>query len=335
MTATAPPLPREIQIEVTGACNLACQMCLVRYRPKLAKREGAMCFHVFKSIVDDLPELEKLTLQGLGEPLLAPDFAEMVEYACSRGIRVGFNTNGTFLTRERAEQLVRAGVDWLHVSLDGATKETYEAIRDGSDFDKVRRNIAGLVEVRRKHGAGHPTIQLVFVAMRRNLHELTALVRLAAELGVESVWVQNLSHSFADTDPSGSYASIRRFAAAEALWAEPNPEAVRRFEQAQAVAEELGIELRLPRLEEPPAEPREPGSPACHWPFASAYVTHDGDVQPCCMVMGVDRAVLGSAKRNGFAGVWRNEQYAAFRDALTTGDPPEVCAGCSLYRRVF
>lgn len=335
MSAAAPPLPREIQIEVTGACNLACQMCLVRYRPKLGKREGAMCLHVFKSIVDDLPELEKLTLQGLGEPLLAPDFAEMVEYACARGIRVGFNTNGSFLTRERAEHLVRVGVDWLHVSLDGATKETYEGIRDGSDFDKVRRNIAGLVEVRRERGADHPTIQLVFVAMRRNLHELTALVRLAAELGVESVWVQNLSHSFADTDPSGSYAAIRRFAASEALWAEPNPEAVRRFEEARAVAEQLGIELRLPRLEEPPAEPREPGSPGCHWPFESAYLTHDGDVQPCCMVMGVDRAVLGSAERDGFAGVWRNERYAAFREALTTDDPPEVCAGCSLYRRVF
>src|SRR3712207_7006949 len=58
----------------------------------------------------------KLTLQGLGEPLLAPDFFEMVEYATARGIRTGFNTNGTFLTRQAAERLVRAGVDWLHVS---------------------------------------------------------------------------------------------------------------------------------------------------------------------------------------------------------------------------
>ena len=58
MSVVTPPLPREIQLEVTGACNLACKMCLVRYRPKLGKREGAMCLHVFKSIVADLPELE-------------------------------------------------------------------------------------------------------------------------------------------------------------------------------------------------------------------------------------------------------------------------------------
>lgn len=335
MTTAAPPLPREIQLEVTGACNLACRMCLVRYRPKLGKREGAMCLHVFKAIVDDLPDLEKLTLQGLGEPLLAPDFDRMVEYACARGIRVGFNTNGTLLTRERAERLVAAGVDWLHVSLDGATKETYEAIRDGSDFDRVRTNIAGLVGVRQARDTERPTIQLVFVAMRRNLHELSALVRLAAELGVESVWVQNLSHSFSDTDPSGGYAAIRRFAAGEALWAEPNSDAVRRFEDARALAGELGIELRLPRLEEPPPVDRPAGSPGCHWPFESAYVTHDGDVQPCCMVMGADRAVLGNAEGVGFAAVWTNEAYRAFREALLTEHPPEVCAGCSLYRRVF
>jgi radical SAM protein with 4Fe4S-binding SPASM domain len=336
MSAVSPPLPKELQLEVTGACNLACKMCLVRYQPKLGKREGAMCFHVFKEIVDALPELEKLTMQGLGEPLLAPDFDEMVEYACARIPHVGFNTNGTFLTKERAERFVRAGVDWLHVSLDGATAETYEAIRDGSNFERVRGNIAALVETRTELGSARPAIQLVFVAMRRNLHELSDLVRLAADLGVESVWVQNLSHSFDDTDPSGGYAEIRRFAAGEALWAEQNPEAERRFADARALAEKLGIELRLPRLEQPPPVPRAEGTPGCHWPFESAYVTHDGLVQPCCMVMGADRAVLGNAERDGFATVWRGDDYRAFRAALLTkNQPPEVCRGCSLYRRVF
>jgi radical SAM protein with 4Fe4S-binding SPASM domain len=335
MTTVDPPLPREIQLEVTGACNLACRMCLVRYRPRLGKRQGAMCFHVFKSIVDDLPDLEKLTLQGLGEPLLAPDFEEMVEYACARGVRVGFNTNGIFLTRDRSERLVRAGVDWLHVSLDGATKATYEGIRDGSDFETVLENISELVRVRRRCCTDRPTIQLVFVAMRRNLHELSAVVRLAASLGVESVWVQNLSHSFADTDPSGSYAEIRRFSAGEALWANPNPEAARLFDEGRVLAEELGIELRLPRLEEPPRGVREAGSPGCHWPFDSAYVGHDGVVQPCCMVMGADRAVLGNAEIDGFASVWRSDEYRTFREALLTDEPPEICLGCSLYRKVF
>ena len=40
--SAAPELPREIQLEVTGACNLACTMCLVSYRPKIGKRDGAL-----------------------------------------------------------------------------------------------------------------------------------------------------------------------------------------------------------------------------------------------------------------------------------------------------
>ena len=309
-------------------------MCLVRYRPKLGKAEGAMCFHTFKRIVDDLPGLEKLTLQGLGEPLLAPDLLRMVEYAAARGIRIGFNTNGTLLTRERSERLVAGGLDWLHVSLDGATAATYEGVRDGSDFERVRRNVLDLVGVMRRRDAEKPRLSLVFVAMRRNVHELPALVRLAAAWGVGRLYVQNLSHSFSDTDPAGSYRPIREFAAAEALWVEGDEEVERLFEESRRTADDLGVELRLPRLEERPSS-RPAGTPGCGWPFGSAYVTHDAKVQPCCMVMGADRAVLGSVEDESFAAVWRGEAYRTFRSALLTDEPPDVCRGCSLYRRVF
>jgi radical SAM protein with 4Fe4S-binding SPASM domain len=335
--SAAPALPKELQVEVTGACNLACKMCLVRYRPKLGRRSGAMCFHTFKELVDALPELEKVTLQGLGEPLLAPDIFEMIEYAAARGIRLGFNTNGTFLTPEVSERLVRAGVDWLHISLDGATAETYEGIRDGSDFALVTEHVRGLVAAKRRLGADRPTVQLVFVAMRRNIRELPKLVEAAHEWGVGSVWVQNLSHSFSDTDPSGAYRPMRDFAEKEALWSgQDRRVAARVFAAARARADELCVELRLPRLEEPAPQPRGADDPGCHWPFESAYVTHDGLVQPCCMVMGADRAVLGRLEDERFEAIWAGEPYRDFRLALT-GDatPPEVCAGCSLYRRVF
>lgn len=333
----APPLPTELQVEVTGACNLACRMCLVRYRPKIGRTSGAMCFHTFKELIDALPGLEKLTLQGLGEPLLAPDIFRMIEYASlRRGIRMGFNTNGTLLTPAVSERLVRGGLDWLHVSVDGAIAETYEGVRDGASFERVRANVQTLADVKRRLGADRPALQIVFVAMRRNVRELPDLLRLVAEWGAESLWVQNLSHSFSDTDPSGAYREIREFAAEEALWREPDGEVEAIFDDARALGDELGVDVRLPRLEEPPPAAREPGTPGCHWPFESAYVTHDGKVQPCCMVMGADRAVLGRLDDADFKAIWTGRAYQDFRAGLL-GDvnPPEVCAGCSLYRRVF
>jgi radical SAM protein with 4Fe4S-binding SPASM domain len=330
----APPLPHELQIEVTAACNLRCRMCLVRYRPPVDRAEGSLSFERFREIVDALPDLDTLTLQGLGEPLLAPDLYRMIAYATARGVRAGFNTNATLLTRPAAERLIDAGLDWLCVSLDGATAATYEAIRDGARFARVAHNVRGLVQVMRERHAARPALALVFVAMRRNVAELPEVVALAAAWGVPTVRVQNLSHSFSDTDPFGAYREIREFAAGEALWQVPDPAAETAFARAARDAAALGVTLRLPHLEEP-AGRRPAGTPGCDWPWRSAYVRHDGRVQPCCMLMGGDRAILGDATRDGLAAVWRGEAYEAFRAALTSPTPPDVCAGCAMYRGVF
>jgi radical SAM protein with 4Fe4S-binding SPASM domain len=330
---TSPPLPRALQVEVTGACNLRCRMCLVRYREPLDRRRASLTFERFRALVDTLPELETVTLQGLGEPLMAPDLFRMIEYGAARGLRMGFNTNATLLTRATAERLVEAGLDWLHVSLDGATATTYESVRDGSNFEKVGRNVCGLVAVMRERAAVRPRLAVVFVAMRRNVAELADVVRLAASWGVPTVRVQNLSHSFSDTDAGAGYDDIRAFTDAEALWREPSPETERAFTAARDTAAAVGVVLRLPELE--PASASPPSGAGCDWPWRSAYVRHDGQVQPCCMLMGEDRGLLGDLSRASFPEIWRGERYEAFRAALCTDSPPAVCRGCSMYRGVF
>lgn len=334
MTAV-PALPRELQVEVTAACNLRCQMCLVRYQAPVDKVAGSMSLATFLGLLDSVPDLERVTLQGLGEPLMAPDLLAMVREAAGRGIAVGFNTNATLLTRTKAAQLVDAGLAWLHISVDGASAGTYEAIRDQARFHRVTRNIAGLVDVMREVGATTPSLRIVFVAQRSNYRELPALVQLVADWGIPEVRVQNLAHDFSDTDPAGSYAEIRRYALAEALWGDAHDDAMRVFDEASQVADQLGVRLRLPDTEVPIAGRREVGTPGCDWPWRAAYVTHDAKVQPCCMIMGSDRAVLGDADRDGFAKVWASEPYQSFRDELLGDEPPAVCRGCSVYRGVF
>src|SRR5690349_4620379 len=208
MPAEAPELPEHLQVEVSGACNLRCRMCLVRYAPAIGRKEGALAYEDFLTLVDSVPNLKRLTLQGLGEPLLSPHLLDMIRHATARGIHVGFNTNGVLLTRAVAKQLVAAGTGHVHVSLDGATAATYEDVRHGvgeaprpGQFERVVTNLRGLLAAR---GPGRsPRVVLVFVAMRRNLDELSALVDLAAGIGVDEVRVQNLSHVFSDTDPAG------------------------------------------------------------------------------------------------------------------------------------
>jgi radical SAM protein with 4Fe4S-binding SPASM domain len=334
----APALPRHVQLEVTGACNLRCRMCLVRYAPAVSRKEGALSFEDYLAVVDALPQLERVTLQGLGEPLLSPHLEAMIEHATARGARVGFNSNGVLLDRERAERLVDAGLSWLHVSLDGATAATYEDVRHGTalvprpgQFDRVVSNLRGLVDLRRERGLDRPRILVVFVAMRRNVSELEQLVELGGDIGVDEVWVQNLSHDFSDTDSPGAYAAMREYAGEEGLLAGAEPPA---FARARAAARRRGVRLRLPSGGDAP-RPRDAGAPGCTWPWDGAYVTHRGDVQPCCMVMGSDRATMGSLRDAPFEAIWEGQIYREFRERLMGDDPPVVCRGCSEYRGRF
>jgi radical SAM protein with 4Fe4S-binding SPASM domain len=155
-------------------------------------------------------------------------------------------------------------------------------------------------------------------------------VDLAADVGVDEVWVQNLSHVFSDTDAAGGYEAIRRYAESEALFADGETAAAARsvFSRAAARARDRGLELRLPDLQGT-------ATGSCSWPWDGAYVTHRGHVQPCCMVMGSDRATLGRLAEAPFTEIWHGEAYRRFRRALLTSDPPDVCAGCSEYRGVF
>jgi radical SAM protein with 4Fe4S-binding SPASM domain len=320
-------MPQELQLEVTAACNLRCRMCLVRYRPPIDRVHGSLSLDDFRAIVDGNPSRKKLTLQGLGEPLLAPGFFDMIEYATDRGIEVGFNTNATLLDARRAERLVELGVSWVHVSVDGATAETFEQVRDGAKFDKVVGNLRRLVQTRDRLRADRPRLQLNTVVMRRNVGELPDLVRLAADIGVDRMWVQQLSHDFSDADIGGDYDAIRAFTDAEARWGTP-------LDAAVAVARQLGLDLRVPgtAVDDRPGS----GEPGCDWPWRSGFVTADARVQPCCMVMGADRAVLGDLHERDLAGIWDGDAYTEFRRRLLTpDDPPEVCRGCSQYRRVF
>ena len=325
--------PSELQLEVTGSCNLSCQMCLVAYRPRLG-RSASLSLDTVRRILDDVPTVRRLTLQGLGEPLLAPDLEAIIQEAVSRGITVGFNTNGTLLTPARSAAFIAAGVEWMHVSIDGAHRETFAAIRHGAHLDTVVTNLRGLVEARRAASSATPWIQLNVVLMRANIEELGALVRLAADVGVDRVWVQGLSHDFSDVTELDGFVEIRRWTERQLL----RPDDIAAALTAAAdLALELGVDLRLPRPghDDAATSPRRAGEPACDWPWRSAYVNHDGTVQACCMLMGRNRGVMGDVSDTPLSEIWRNERYNDLRAELLTDTAPAMCGGCAVYQHRF
>ncbi len=70
-----------------------------------------------------------------------PRFFDMVRYAVARGLKVTTNSNMTLVNERRAAEFVASGLHTLHISLDGATADTFERIRHGAHFERVLRNI--------------------------------------------------------------------------------------------------------------------------------------------------------------------------------------------------
>ena len=91
---------------------------------------------------------------------------------------VSFHTNGLLLTEDMSERLIRAGLDHLTISIDGATKETYKATR-GAKLETLLENLRGLQRAKERLGSRYPRIMFKSVLMKQNLHELPELVDLA------------------------------------------------------------------------------------------------------------------------------------------------------------
>lgn len=331
-----PPLPRFVQIEPVGQCNLRCRMCPVQFRADgQAGPPAFMAEDTFRALLDQFPALAELHLQGLGEPLMHPRFFDMVSLAAARGIRVSTNTNMTVMTDEQAQRCVHSGLDTLHVSIDSADPRTYAWVRVGARLPLVLRNLRRVLAARCAAGGGQPRIVLIAVLMRSTLDGLPALARLAAELGVDSLAVQQLCHDFSEDSLPERYLPMRAFIDAELLGNADRAHAEAVFDETRATASALGLELRLPRLAPRPHAPQVPGPARCDWPWRGAYISYDGKAMPCCMVATPDRISMGDMARQGVAAVWTGAPYADFRARLSSPEPPQVCAGCAIYRGTF
>ncbi len=329
--------PTYMQMEPVGQCNLRCQMCSIQFRQD-GPPYGPLAFmdyDLFTRTLDQMPGLEELHLQGLGEPMMHPRFFDMVEYAAGKGIRVSTNSNLTLLNARRAERCITSGLEWLHGSLDGATPETYERIRRRAHYERVVNNLEGLLKLRRERKSEYPRIRLVMVIIRQNLHELPELVRMVHNWSVDSLFVQHLCHDFGETSLPAHYLPMRDFVQEQTLLNEEPERIERYFGAARTLADELGVDLRLPRTRPRPHPQGTPGRQRCDWPWKGAYMSYQGYTMPCCMISTPDRYTLGDLSQQDFASIWDGPAYQQFRAQLDSDEPPEVCRSCSVYSGTF
>lgn len=306
-------LPIKLDIENVSRCNFHCTMCQVSAWPRF-KRAEDMTFEDFKLLIDQQYGLVEIKLQGMGEPTLGREtFYRMIRYARSKHIWVRTVTNASLLhVNDNYRKIIDAGTNEVQISIDGATKSTFEKIRRGSNFELVVKNCTMINRYCQEQGLRRTKMWVV--VQRDNVGELLPLANLCGEMGFASlVYSLNLTDWGQEQwRAANSDATVDR---------EVTPELVK-----EIIARCGAYGIRVGFWNITSKYSARDVRKLCPWPFERAYVSSDMRIVPCCMLANPDVSELGSARE--FSAQWRAETYVKFRQAHLDGCVPKVCRGC-------
>ena len=283
--------PHFVDWAITAKCNLSCRHC--RGFP-----EGELSTERAKRLIAEVAELEPgwVIVEG-GEPLLREDLFELLGLMRQKRLEVHLITNGMLLSSQIMATLKQLGVVVM-ISIDGATKTTYEAIRTGASFERViqaARDCAreGLLEA------------INFTILKTNYTEIPGVFELAASIGVGKV-------TFIGLKPCQDYT-------AELLTPREYRDAIRLTCQA---AQKTGIEFffdepffwaaveewRLPaRIPAASAGILAPSTSACIF-GEYLFIETNGEVRPCSFAP----MTLANVSEKSLGEIWREVLSSPF-----------------------
>lgn len=357
----------KVYVEPTSRGDLACRTCV---RHAWEEPLGDMSEETFERLLEGLRACDPapaVFFGGFGEPLVHPRITEMVCLAKEAGApAVDLITNGCLLDEQMSRDLIEAGLDTLWVSLDGIKPESYSDVRLGAllpdvldnlkQFKAVRREIQlpGLTpKQRRRYDEGipglyeswrlpepRPALGIVFVAMKRNIADLPALIGDTHRLGARKYVITNVypyTSELADEMLCADRLSISPF---PTLWndrlrlaqmdidEDTRPSlhaAVRSFESGLAEEDTSNVTRRCPFVEA--------GATAVSW---------KGEVVPCLPLMRSHYTVLNNSRRrvhsspigdlarDSLGEIWSGAEYVDFRERVQAFEfaPCVACGGC-------
>jgi MoaA/NifB/PqqE/SkfB family radical SAM enzyme len=147
----AKEFPMMVVLSFIYVCNAGCPNCPYNNSEIREDYTDALFMpeDLFKRIADECgPHGSMLRISGGGEPMLHPKAVELLEYAKSKGTKVGLITNGSSFDEGDLERLVSAGVDAIEFSVDAGDPETYAWVRPGLDWDTLNANVRKTLALR-------------------------------------------------------------------------------------------------------------------------------------------------------------------------------------------
>lgn len=295
--------PYILIVDPTNICNLRCPLCPTGANQQ-GRRKQLMKFETFTRVIDELaPYAYEVNLHNWGESILHPHVFDMIEYARERNLATNMSAHFNTVSDEAIERLVTSGLEYLCLSIDGASQATYSKYRVNGNFDKVIANARKLVLRKRALNGRTPYIEWQFIVFRHNAHEIGRARELAQEIGVDRFRLIPPGIAFEMTDTE-------------------------RLKQEWFVPAGTQVEDGIADFRDQHDEP-------CFYLYRSFTINPDGKVAPCCIVYG-EHNDFGSYLEEGFDAIWNGAKYRSARAQFRKGGvvtTPTVCDRCTWFKK--
>ncbi len=165
-----PPMPKNMMVELSNACNHACIFCTSPHMTrKIARIESGLLRRILTEACQE--GVEEVGFYTTGEPFIHKDLAGFTAAARDLGYRyIYVSTNGALATPERAKPVIDAGMTSIKFSINAGSRESYKLVHGHDDWDRVMANLRFISDYRRT--LSRPLrLFVTFVVTSRTAHE--------------------------------------------------------------------------------------------------------------------------------------------------------------------
>ena len=290
--------PHFISIEAANFCNLRCPECPVGNSKKSGIEKATFDDTLYKKTINELsPALQHVMLYFQGEPFLHNQLTGLIHYAHKANIYTSTSTNGQFLNKKTAGDIVLSGLDKLIVSIDGTTQQVYETYRVGGKLQNAIDGINSIVEAKKEFNSITPMVEIQFLVLKTNEHQMNDMKQLAKSLEVDRLTFKTAQLNDFENG-SELLTSINRFA---------------RYKKAHD-----GKYIVKGR------------QPNCCWRMRSgAVINVQGEVLPCCFDKSSEYS-FGNVNDKSFLECWQSKEAIDFRSKINNNRKQfDMCRNCT------
>lgn len=312
------PFPERIEVETTSICPYRCAKCEHTY---WNARQKHMTLEEFKQICNQFPTLKAVSPTGIGACFTNPQFMEILRYLKGRGLFVNIFDEFNDFNDDKIRQIVKMGVDRIWISLDAATKETYNKVQCGLNFEKALGSMKKLIDEKRSQKSPLPEICFHFIVTNENYREMPQYLDLVKEI-TKGDDAKHRLIQFTRLIPFPENAHIEP--------PHPIPQDVMKEVYHRAGLYRFRIDfVNIPNLVTCPLKE------CTAWTVP--FITVEGEYYPCCSLTErnwrneIRPLLFGNVFQKDFKEIWNSRKFRVWLDAIQKNMVPSLCVDCTIF----